>query len=329
MVGAVVHGCKCGRGWVAVRVRRKTVFPSMRPDRREDAALLAQWLQDMVGQLTSKQAAALAAQVRVGAAGRVEEAGRGRPRAHSAEQEGGALITTCTKAFLARRAQIKATPAPPLLATATNTLGPAAAEAGGEGPSSVLELANGVLQVYQVAFEELKRQVRGRDVALLGLRGPGVRQACTERSVGAALRAQVGSECKERAALLGTLWDHWSSAVELRTNLAAEVWLGAMQVRAFASRWLAALSSADAAARELWGDGGCCRSLTSQAEYTRLMDARDKLSANVAGLNRELAQKERDAAFAEAATAQSSRSLAGKLAAAQAQAEELTSHYKV
>ena len=33
---------------------QKTVFPSLRPTRREDAVLLRQWLDDMMGQLLAK-----------------------------------------------------------------------------------------------------------------------------------------------------------------------------------------------------------------------------------------------------------------------------------
>lgn len=39
------------------------MFPNARPDRREDATLLAHWLAEMVGQLSSYQAQALMAQV--------------------------------------------------------------------------------------------------------------------------------------------------------------------------------------------------------------------------------------------------------------------------
>ncbi len=40
------------------------MFPSARPDRREDVALLAHWMTDMVAQLSAHEAQALLAQVR-------------------------------------------------------------------------------------------------------------------------------------------------------------------------------------------------------------------------------------------------------------------------
>lgn len=66
-----------------------------------------------------------------------------------------------------------------------------------------------------------------------------------------------------------------------------------------------------------------------QAEYTRLMAARDGLHADVVELNQVVSERERDLRTAEKACVVSGRSLAGKLAAAQAQAEELNSHYKI
>lgn len=59
------------------------------------------------------------------------------------------------------------------------------------------------------------------------------------------------------------------------------------------------------------------------------MVARDSLSADVAQLSTNLIEKEKEVKAVESASAYSTRSLAGKLAAAQAQAEELSSHYKV
>lgn len=43
---------------------QKTVFPSLKPTRREDALLLQQWLADMMAQLTSNAPQAPADQVR-------------------------------------------------------------------------------------------------------------------------------------------------------------------------------------------------------------------------------------------------------------------------
>jgi len=42
---------------------------------------------------------------------------------------------------------------------------------------------------------------------------------------------QVGSECRERGALMGVLWSQVKGVLELRAGLEAEARLGAMQVR--------------------------------------------------------------------------------------------------
>lgn len=146
---------------------RRTVFPSLKPDRREDAVLLAKWLEDMVAQLSTYDAARLAQQVSSGV-------GKGAGSAPGSTFNASA-------------------PAPDAAAAAN-----AGSGALGGAPITVMELADGVLHVYGVAMEELRRQ--------------------------------VSSECRERGELMATLWDHTASVLALRVGLEGEARLGAMQV---------------------------------------------------------------------------------------------------
>ncbi len=72
-----------------------------------------------------------------------------------------------------------------------------------------------------------------------------------------------------------------------------------------------------------------CVCVTIQAEYARLMEARDQLSADVSELQGTLADKDRDLQAVEASSDATSRSLAARLATAQAQAEEVNSQCKI
>ncbi len=90
-------------------------------------------------------------------------------------------------------------------------------------------LADGVLHVYGVAFQELRNQVH-TSLAL----------AVASNAISLSLHTlfhlslsfpQVMSECRERGELLGVLWDHFWSLSELRSGLRGEARLMELQER--------------------------------------------------------------------------------------------------
>lgn len=122
------------------------------------------------------------------------------------------------------------------------------------GPTSALELADGVLHVYDVAMEELKMQVcwvmllfidcssmltwYNQDASVLHVFNPSMHT--TNRYP--LCVTQVGSECRERGVLMGALWSQVKGVLELRAGLEAESRLGAMQVWIM-KRFISCLSS--------------------------------------------------------------------------------------
>lgn len=179
-----------------VLIRKQAGLPSLKPDKpREEAALLARWLQDMVAQLKPRQADMLADQARQGRSGggSVGQAGRAvhsdvlactagtavapvhpcllfadsRSTFFRMELEPGSSIlqkacsarlsTVCALAGQQVKAGRGAGSAAAMNAAAV--VAATAADGVSEVPGSVLGMADSILQVYHVAFEELKRQV--------------------------------------------------------------------------------------------------------------------------------------------------------------------------
>ncbi|KAF5833582.1 hypothetical protein DUNSADRAFT_10034 [Dunaliella salina] len=171
---------------------RRNVLPSLRTDRREDVGLLSQWLEGMVAQLSSHDARRVAGLAASTPAPPPPPNALPHPTAATLQQQ---ALSRPTTPGTDNRGGRESPGGPPL--SRPGSAGREAAPAP-QGPSSALELADGVLHVYDVAMEELKMQ--------------------------------VSSECRERGVLMGILWEQVKGVLELRAGLEAESRLGAMQL---------------------------------------------------------------------------------------------------